>query len=138
MPVLCPKCQSDQITANRKGVNVKRAVVGGLLLGPFGLAFGAKDRNKVMVTCLACGHTWTAGEPNPPYHVVFHPNSAGVSEGNRGATEEKRSGPYPTLEKAIFAKNDRTPWIDYVAVKVIDEAGRIHWERAAGHHVAGS
>ena len=32
-PPSCPKCQSDQIAANRKGVNVKRAVVGGLLLG---------------------------------------------------------------------------------------------------------
>jgi ribosomal protein S27E len=63
MAVTCPKCQSDQIAANKKGVNVKRAVVGALLIGPFGLAAGAKDRNKVVVTCLACGHEWPAGQP---------------------------------------------------------------------------
>ena len=61
--VLCPKCHSDQITANKKGANVKNAVIGGLLLGPFGLAFGALGRNKVMITCLACGYTWPAGHP---------------------------------------------------------------------------
>ena len=63
MAVLCPKCQSDQITANKQGANVKRAVIGAVLLGPFGLAFGAKDRNKVVITCLACGNTWPAGQP---------------------------------------------------------------------------
>jgi ribosomal protein S27E len=66
MAISCPLCGSNQITANKQGWNVKRSVVGGVLLGPLGLAFGARDRNRVMVTCLACGNTWPAGVPNPP------------------------------------------------------------------------
>ena len=64
MSVVCPRCGSDQLAANKRGWNVSKAVVGGLLLGPFGLALGAKDRNAVLVTCLACGNTWRAGHPN--------------------------------------------------------------------------
>jgi hypothetical protein len=43
-------------------MNTKAAVLGAVALGPLGLAFGAKDKNKIIVTCLSCGHSWPAGQ----------------------------------------------------------------------------
>ncbi|MBK9505833.1 MAG: hypothetical protein WBP31_06465 [Chitinophagales bacterium] len=60
--VLCPKCGSDQITANKKGFSGKKAVVGGLLTGGVGLLAGTIGSNKVKITCLGCGHEFKPGE----------------------------------------------------------------------------
>lgn len=60
--VLCPKCGSDQITANKKGFSGKKAVVGGLLTGGVGLLAGTIGSNKVKITCLACGHEFKPGQ----------------------------------------------------------------------------
>jgi hypothetical protein len=60
--VSCPKCRSVQVTASDKGIGVKKAVVGGLLLGPLGLLAGMKGRKTVMVGCMKCGHRWEAGK----------------------------------------------------------------------------
>jgi hypothetical protein len=54
----CPKCGRKEYTANRKGFGVKRAIVGGALLGPLGLLAGATGRKKIEVTCLQCSHRW--------------------------------------------------------------------------------
>jgi hypothetical protein len=54
----CPKCGRKEYTANRKGFGVKRAIVGGALLGPLGLLAGATGRKKIEVTCLRCSHRW--------------------------------------------------------------------------------
>lgn len=58
----CPKCQSQQISANKKGFGLGKAAVGGFLLGIPGLLGGLIGSNKVLVTCLRCGHHWKAGE----------------------------------------------------------------------------
>ncbi len=60
--VYCPKCYSTDITANKKGVGVGKAVVGGLVAGPIGLLAGGIGRNKIEVSCLKCGNTWKAGK----------------------------------------------------------------------------
>jgi ribosomal protein S27E len=62
MAVQCPKCKSEQVIAGRKGFGVGKAAAGALLVGPFGLAAGVFGRKKVMVSCMACGHTWQAGK----------------------------------------------------------------------------
>ncbi len=59
--VTCPKCGSEQIAANKKGFGLGKAAAGGFLLGPVGLLGGLLGSGKVMVTCLACGHSWAAG-----------------------------------------------------------------------------
>lgn len=59
--VCCPKCKSDQITANKKGFGLGKAAAGGLLLGPVGLLGGLVGSRKVTITCLACGNSWQAG-----------------------------------------------------------------------------
>ena len=60
--ILCPKCGSEQISANKKGFSGGKALIGGLLMGPIGLAVGALGRNKIKVTCLNCAATWDPGE----------------------------------------------------------------------------
>lgn len=57
-PVTCPKCNSTQITADRKGYGWGKAVGGGFLLGPVGLLGGFIGSRKVLITCLKCGNQW--------------------------------------------------------------------------------
>lgn len=56
--VCCPRCGSTQLTANKKGFGLGKAAAGGLLLGPVGLLGGFLGSNKVLITCLKCGHQW--------------------------------------------------------------------------------
>lgn len=58
----CPICGSTSISANKKGFGVGKAVVGAAVAGPIGLAAGNIGASKVRITCLNCGHTWTAGK----------------------------------------------------------------------------
>jgi hypothetical protein len=60
--IRCPKCNSNQLTANKKGFSGKNAVVGGLLTGGIGLLAGTVGSNKVKITCLACGKEFKPGE----------------------------------------------------------------------------
>jgi DNA-directed RNA polymerase subunit RPC12/RpoP len=60
--VRCPKCNSNQITANKKGFSGKKAVGGVLLTGGIGLLAGTLGSNNVVITCLACGKKFKPGE----------------------------------------------------------------------------
>ena len=55
---LCPKCGSDQFSANPKGFGVGKAIVGAAVTGGVGLLAGFIGSQKIYVTCLACGHQW--------------------------------------------------------------------------------
>lgn len=61
-PIRCPKCGSTQITANKKGFNIGKAVVGDLAVGAVGLLAGGIGKDKVIITCLNCGYKWKAGK----------------------------------------------------------------------------
>ena len=60
--IKCPVCKSTQITPNKKGFGLGKAVVGGLLLGPIGLLGGVIGSDKIKITCLACGHVFEPGQ----------------------------------------------------------------------------
>lgn len=60
--IKCPKCGSTQITANKKGFGLGKAAAGAFLAGPIGLAGGLLGSNKVVITCLKCGHQWRPGK----------------------------------------------------------------------------
>jgi Zn finger protein HypA/HybF involved in hydrogenase expression len=61
--IKCPKCGSTQIHADKRGFKAGRAVAGTLIAGPLaGLATGGAGKNKVIITCLGCGHQFKPGE----------------------------------------------------------------------------
>lgn len=57
----CPKCKSRETTFNKEGFGVGKAAVGAILTGGIGLLAGGIGKNKIRITCMKCGHTWTAG-----------------------------------------------------------------------------
>lgn len=57
----CPKCGSTSLQASTKGVSVKKAVTGAILIGPLGLAAGTVGMYDVRVVCLKCGNKFTPG-----------------------------------------------------------------------------
>lgn len=54
----CPKCRSTTIVYNKKGFGLGKAAVGGVLTGGIGLLAGFIGSNKVLATCVNCGHSW--------------------------------------------------------------------------------
>ena len=64
--ITCPRCNSRQLTTQKKGFDGGGALAGGFLFGPIGLLTGCIGSGKVRVTCLNCGHNWIAGEVETP------------------------------------------------------------------------
>lgn len=60
--IKCPKCGSDQITADKKGFSGKKAVAGALLTGGIGILAGTIGSNKIEVHCFNCGNSWLPKE----------------------------------------------------------------------------
>lgn len=60
--VHCPKCGSDQITADKKGFSGTKAVAGALVTGGIGILAGTIGSNKIQVHCLNCGNSWLPSE----------------------------------------------------------------------------
>ena len=54
--IRCPKCNPNQLTANKKGFSGKKAVVGGLLTGGIWLLPWIIGINTVKITCLVCSN----------------------------------------------------------------------------------
>lgn len=57
----CPKCGSTSLSGHKKGFGIGKAIIGAALTGGIGLVAGNIGAKKVRVTCLKCGHQWTAG-----------------------------------------------------------------------------
>lgn len=60
--IKCPKCHSTQLTSNKKGFSGVKALGGAALVGGVGLLAGTIGSNKVVITCLRCGHQFNAGD----------------------------------------------------------------------------
>ncbi len=58
----CPRCNSTQLTTNKKGFSGKKAVAGAVLTGGIGLLAGTLGSNKIIITCLNCGKQFKPGE----------------------------------------------------------------------------
>ncbi len=56
--VKCPKWGSSSVHAEKKGFSGGKACCGALLVGPLGLLCGTAGKNKVIVTCMNCKHSW--------------------------------------------------------------------------------
>lgn len=59
--IKCPRCNSTQLTANKKGFGAGKALTGAILTGGIGLLAGFIGSSKVKITCLKCGHSWKVG-----------------------------------------------------------------------------
>lgn len=70
--IKCPRCKSNQITANKKGFSVGKAAAGALLTGGVGLLAGTIGSNKVVITCLACGHQFKPGAQKETAAEQYH------------------------------------------------------------------
>lgn len=62
--IRCPKCGSNQVTANQKGFSGGKALVGGILTGGVGLLAGTIGSKKIIITCLSCGNEFKPGVSN--------------------------------------------------------------------------
>lgn len=60
--IRCPKCNSNQISAQNKGYGLGKAAVGAVVLGPVGLLGGLVGSKKTVIVCLKCGHRWSPGK----------------------------------------------------------------------------
>jgi len=60
--IVCPKCSSNQLTANKKGFSGAKAVGGAILIGGIGLWAGTIGSGNIIITCLACGKKFKPGE----------------------------------------------------------------------------
>lgn len=60
--IRCIMCGSTELTAQKKGFGLGKALVGGLTLGPGGLLGGFLGSKKIKITCLKCGNTWKPGK----------------------------------------------------------------------------
>lgn len=60
--LLCPKCGSNKLSANKKGFSGGKAVAGAVLTGGIGLLAGTIGSNKIKITCLSCGHEFKPGQ----------------------------------------------------------------------------
>jgi len=56
--IRCPKCNSEQITSQKKGFGFGKAIAGIFVAGPLGLVAGTVGANKIQVHCLNCGNKW--------------------------------------------------------------------------------
>jgi hypothetical protein len=67
MAITCGVCGSEDVTSQAEGLNVTKGIVGDLLVGPkFGLFLAGRNKNRIILTCLACGDTWRPGEQIKP------------------------------------------------------------------------
>lgn len=60
--IRCPKCNSNQLSAHKKGFSGQKAVAGAVLTGGIGLLAGTIGSNKILITCLNCGHQFKPGD----------------------------------------------------------------------------
>lgn len=61
--IKCPKCGSEQITANKHGYSVGKAAAGAVLTGGVGLLAGFHGSSKIDLTCMACGNVFKPATP---------------------------------------------------------------------------
>lgn len=69
--IKCPKCNSEQITSQKKGFGFGKALVGIFVAGPVGVIAGAVGINKIQVHCLNCGNKWLPNKSTSTLHKTI-------------------------------------------------------------------
>lgn len=60
--VCCPRCGSKSITAQKKGFGLAKGAAGVFVAGAYGVVAAGIGKNKILITCLNCGHRWKPGK----------------------------------------------------------------------------
>ncbi len=61
--IKCPRCTSSNIHADKKGFSTAKAFIWTVIENPvIGALAGTLGSNKIILTCLNCGHTFNPGE----------------------------------------------------------------------------
>lgn len=70
--IKCPVCGSEQLSASKRGFDIGKAIIGDALTGDplFSLLAGGIGKDKVVITCLKCGHKFSPGDPLSNNHEV--------------------------------------------------------------------
>lgn len=56
--IKCSKCGSTNLTSNKKGFSVGKAIAGNFVAPGIGLLAGGIGSGKIKMTCLNCGYQW--------------------------------------------------------------------------------
>jgi hypothetical protein len=82
--IICPKCGSKNIYIDKKGFSTGKAIAGGLLTGNIfvAAAAGGIGANKIVLTCLDCGHKFNIGEGGHDINKSY-PTQAEIKEFER-------------------------------------------------------
>lgn len=60
----CPACDSKHVAAGKRGANLRAGASVGFWVSPLlGVAVAAAGRNKLMLSCMTCGHQWQPSAP---------------------------------------------------------------------------
>lgn len=62
--IRCPQCNSNQLHVDKKGFSAGKAIGGAILAGGVGALAGFHGKGNIVITCLACGKKFKAGEGN--------------------------------------------------------------------------
>lgn len=90
----CPKCDSTQLSTNKKGFSGGKALTGAVLTGGIGLLAGTHGSNKVKITCLACGKEFKPGEGK----TIIKP----IHSANNLTTENTTTEKYDEIDYQII------------------------------------
>lgn len=71
--IKCPVCGSEQVFASKKGFGTKKAIAGAVLTGDALLSAlaGGLGKDRIVITCLKCGHKFSPGDPLSIKHTSF-------------------------------------------------------------------
>src|ERR1700761_243700 len=140
--IVCPKCGSNQLSANKKGFSGQKAVAGAILTGGIGLLAGTIGSNKIIITCLNCGHQFKPGERPTTTTTVSSKNDGIVAAVVilifigliilliRGCSGGDNKSYVPSITDSALSKEDTTknivesvkkPNINYEVIKEQDD-----------------
>jgi predicted nucleic-acid-binding Zn-ribbon protein len=57
--VHCPKCNSTQVSAQKRGFSGGKAIAGAVVVGGVGALAGFHNSGNIEIHCLKCGNTWS-------------------------------------------------------------------------------
>ncbi|MCT4508819.1 MAG: TerD family protein [Tepidibacter sp.] len=57
--IICPRCNSNNVTNEKKGFGIGKSAIGGVLLGPLGMLGGFIGKDDLVFNCNSCGTKWS-------------------------------------------------------------------------------